>query len=199
MAKPKSTSDMVIIKKYANRRLYDTSTSSYVTLEHLSNLVHREVDFEVRDAKSGTDLTRQVLTQIIFERETKGEGALPVNFLRKLIGFYGRGTQALLPAWLEMSINSFAERQEKWTKSVGGTINPLAILEKQTRANIEMFENTMRMFKPGHNRNRSETKDLISAEPAETSQGFSEDAITVLRDQIDAMRAQLDAMTNRKA
>ena len=109
--------------------------------------MRREIDFEVVDAKTGEDLTRQVLTQIIFEKENKGEGALPVNFLRKLIGFYGGGSQSLLPAWLEMSMNSFAESQERW-KSAMGSSNPLTMFEKQARANMEMFENAMRMFTP---------------------------------------------------
>ena len=136
MAKSNGAGETVIIKKYANRRLYDTSTSSYVTLDHLSDLVRREVDFEVVDAKNGEDLTRQVLTQIIFEKENKGEGALPVNFLRKLIGFYGAGSQSLLPAWLEMRMNSISERQERWTKAMG-TANPFTMFEKQARANME--------------------------------------------------------------
>ena len=113
MAKKKRDGGPTIIKKYANRRLYDTSTSSYVTLDYLSDLVRRGVEFEVRDAKSGEDLTRAVLTQIIFEKETKGDGALPVDFLRQLIGFYGGGAQNFLPAWLDMSMNSFAESQER--------------------------------------------------------------------------------------
>ena len=96
MVKGSGSSEPIIIKKYANRRLYDTSTSSYVTLDHLSELVREGRDFEVRDAKTGEDLTRQVLTQIIFEQETKGEGALPLNFLRQLIGFYGGGAQTFL-------------------------------------------------------------------------------------------------------
>ena len=113
MAKGTGSAETIIIKKYANRRLYDTSTSSYVTLDHLSELVREGRDFEVRDAKTGEDLTRQVLTQIIFEQETKGEGALPLNFLRQLIGFYGGGAQTFLPAFLDMSMNSFAEAQKK--------------------------------------------------------------------------------------
>merc|ERR1712137_514422 len=123
--------DLIIIKKYANRRLYDTSTSSYVTLDHLSELVREGRDFEVRDAKSGEDLTRQVLTQIIFENETKGEGALPLNFLRQLIGFYGGGAQAFLPSYLEMSMNSFTEAQKEWRKAA----NPMNAFEQQAKRN----------------------------------------------------------------
>ncbi len=189
MTKKKNDTEQVIIKKYANRRLYDTSTSSYVTLDHLSDLVRREVDFEVRDAKTGEDLTRQVLTQIIFERETKGEGALPVNFLRQLIGFYGGGSQPLLPAWLEMSMNSFAEAQERWSSSVGSTSNPFAMFEKQARANIELFENTMRMFAPGASKATSKDDTAKTASPL--------DPMSALRTQMEMMQAQLNALSGK--
>ncbi|MEL6857186.1 MAG: polyhydroxyalkanoate synthesis repressor PhaR [Pseudomonadota bacterium] len=191
MAKSNGASDIVIIKKYANRRLYDTSTSSYVTLDHLSDLVRRGVDFEVRDAKSGDDLTRQVLTQIIFEKENKGEGALPVNFLRKLIGFYGAGSQTLLPAWLEMSMNSFAESQERWTKAVG-TTGPFSLFEKQARANMEMFENAMRMFTPGMAKRKSKRSDKAAPSIAEAN-----DPVELLQAQMAAMQDQLDALAKR--
>lgn len=203
MAKSKDDSDVVIIKKYANRRLYDTSTSSYVTLEHLSELVRKEVSFEVRDAKTGDDLTRQVLTQIIFEKETKGEGALPLDFLRKLIGFYGGGSQSLLPAWLEMSMNSYADSQEKWTKSIGTVANPFAMFEKQAQANMEIFENTMRMFTPGAAANVKKSKKSggskagASASPMGAMAGLNEQAVDLLRGQMEAMQAQLDALAGK--
>lgn len=190
MAKSNGASDTVIIKKYANRRLYDTSTSSYVTLDHLSELVRREVDFEVVDAKSGEDLTRQVLTQIIFEKENKGEGALPVNFLRKLIGFYGGRSQTLLPAWLEMSMNSFAESQERWSKAMGGN-NPFALVEKQTRANMEMFENAVRMFTPGLTSRKSKRGQKGRSASA------SDEAVELLRAQMEAMQEQLNALSRK--
>lgn len=188
MAKSNGATGTVIIKKYANRRLYDTSTSSYVTLDHLSELVRREVDFEVVDAKSGDDLTRQVLTQIIFEKENKGEGALPVNFLRKLIGFYGASSQSLLPAWLEMSMNSFAESQERWKGAMGST-NPFTMFEKQARTNMEMFENAMRMFTPGVAMKKSKGGDK---EPLR-----SDDPMDMLRAQMMAMQEQLDALARK--
>lgn len=188
MAKSNGASGTVIIKKYANRRLYDTSTSSYVTLDHLSDLVRKEVDFEVVDAKSGEDLTRQVLTQIIFEKENKGEGALPVNFLRKLIGFYGAGSQSLLPAWLEMSMNSFAESQDRW-KSAMGSANPFTMFEKQARANMEMFENAMRMFTPGMTPKKSKR--------GEKEAPRMDDPMDLLRVQMAAMQEQLDALSRK--
>ena len=190
MAKSNGATGTVIIKKYANRRLYDTSTSSYVTLDHLSELVRREVDFEVVDAKTGEDLTRQVLTQIIFEKENKGEGALPVNFLRKLIGFYGGKSQTLLPAWLEMSMNSFSESQERWTKAMGGA-NPFALVEKQTRANMEMFEKAVRMFTPGLSTRKSKRGEKAGANDD------SEDAVELLRAQMEAMQEQLNALSRK--
>ena len=190
MAKSNGATGTVIIKKYANRRLYDTSTSSYVTLDHLSALVRSEVDCEVVDAKTGEDLTRQVLTQIIFEKENKGEGALPVNFLRKLIGFYGGKSQTLLPAWLEMSMNSFSESQERWTKAMGGA-NPFALVEKQTRANMEMFEKAVRMFTPGLNTRKSKRGERASANDD------SEDAVELLRAQMEAMQEQLNALSRK--
>lgn len=189
MAKKNGSSDTVVIKKYANRRLYDTSTSSYVTLDHLSELVRREIDFEVVDAKSGEDLTRQVLTQIIFEKENKGEGALPVNFLRKLIGFYGGRSQTLLPAWLEMSMNSFSESQERWNKTLGGA-NPFTMFEQQARANMEMFENAVRMLTPGLKPKKSKRGGKSDVTP-------TDDTMELLRAQMAAMQEQLDALSGK--
>ncbi|MEM1087996.1 MAG: polyhydroxyalkanoate synthesis repressor PhaR [Pseudomonadota bacterium] len=195
MAKKGKDLGTVIIKKYANRRLYDTSTSSYVTLDHLSDLVRQEIDFEVRDAKTGEDLTRQVLTQIIFEKENKGEGALPLNFLRKLIGFYGNnGPNALLPAWLEMSMNSFADSREQWAKSMSGSgmANPFGLFEQQAKANMAMFENAMKMFMPD-SKNGSTRSVREKARPSNDSSPA--DPMDLLRAQMQAMQAQLDALS----
>jgi polyhydroxyalkanoate synthesis repressor PhaR len=192
MTKAKESGDTVIIKKYANRRLYDTSTSSYVTLDHLADLVRREVDFEVRDAKTGDDLTRGVLTQIIFEKETKGDGALPLSFLRQLIGFYGGGAQNMLPAWLDMSMNSFAEGQERWRNTMGKA-HPMALFEKQTRRNMEMFEQAMRMFTvPGAGAAGSSPATGQGAKAApQPEQSAKPDE----RDQtMDALKAQMQMM-----
>ena len=211
MTKANGSNDTVVIKKYANRRLYDTSTSSYVTLDHLADLVRREVDFEVRDAKSGEDLTRAVLTQIIFERETKGDGALPLSFLRQLIGFYGGGSQAMLPAWLDMSMNSFAESQERWKKAMGGA-NPLALFETQARRNIEMFEQAMKMFTPpsamagtaghpaGDAHQKTEKPKRQDPEPETKAAGEDERDATVaaLKAQMRAMQEQLENLSDKK-
>jgi polyhydroxyalkanoate synthesis repressor PhaR len=136
-----------IVKKYANRRLYDTGRSSYVTLEDLYEMVKEGHDFVVQDAKSGEDLTKQVLTQIIVEKETSGNDMLPVNFLKQLIGFYGDNMQALLPNYLEQSMEHFQMNQEKLrdqiNKSLGG-IFPLQALEELNKQNIAMMENAFK-------------------------------------------------------
>src|SRR5438270_2526869 len=109
----KSGGEKVVIKKYANRRLYNTASSSYVTLEHLSEMVKKNIDFVVYDAKTNEDITRSVLTQIIFEEESQGQSLLPIQFLRQLIGFYGNSVQAFLPSYLELSLATFAQQQER--------------------------------------------------------------------------------------
>lgn len=153
----------VIIKKYANRRLYNTGTSTYVTLEDLSQMVKLGEDFNVQDAKTGDDITHQVLTQIIFELENKnGQTMLPVPFLRQLIAYYGDQMQMIVPSFLEQSMIAFAKEQERFReqmeKSAGnpgapGSMNMMALptmkaLEEQTRRNMETFQNAMRMFTP---------------------------------------------------
>ncbi|WP_084398505.1 polyhydroxyalkanoate synthesis repressor PhaR [Henriciella aquimarina] len=211
MTKASGTDGPVIIKKYANRRLYDTSTSSYVTLDHLADLVRREVDFEVRDAKSGEDLTRAVLTQIIFERETKGDGALPLSFLRQLIGFYGGGAQNMLPAWLDMSMNSFAESQDRLKKAMGGA-HPMALFEKQARRNMEMFEQAMKMFTPptmsgaaagatssADVHSKSEKPQRQDPEPEAGGEADERDAaVAALKTQMKMMQEQLESLSQKK-
>jgi polyhydroxyalkanoate synthesis repressor PhaR len=141
----------IIIKKYANRRLYDTSTSAYVTLEHLSTLVRDGKDFIVQDAKTGVDLTRTVLAQIIFEQENRKDGVLPLSFLRQLIQFYGDNFQSMLPAYLELSMQNFTAHQGKWREYMAtalGDENKAKAFDDQVRKNMEMFEQTMQFFTP---------------------------------------------------
>jgi polyhydroxyalkanoate synthesis repressor PhaR len=141
----------IVIKKYANRRLYNTAKSSYVTLDHLSQMVRDGHDFVVNDAKTGEDITRSVLAQIIFEEESKGQTMLPANFLRQLIRLYGDTLQGFVPAYLEASMETFARNQEKMRESVRQAfgVNPaLQNFEAVTRANMELFEQAMRMFTP---------------------------------------------------
>ena len=141
----------ITIKKYANRRLYNTGTSTYVTLEDLASMVKAGEDFLVHDAKTGEDITRQVLAQIIFEQENKeGQSLLPIAFLRQLIRFYGDSMQMLVPRYLEVSIDSLTREQEKFrnqmAQAFGGS--PFGALEDQVRRNMEMFERTFSMFAP---------------------------------------------------
>ena len=145
-----------LIKKYANRRLYHTGTSTYVTLEDLAQMVKAGEDFAVTDAKSGEDITRSVLTQIIFEQEGKGgQNLLPITFLRQLIRFYGDSMQALVPSYLEFSIDKFTANTARLPRADGedvraGSSAPPRIetLEKQTRANMAVYQSALRMFSP---------------------------------------------------
>ena len=154
-ARQKSADDTakptVVIKKYANRRLYNTEASSYVTLEDLARMVREGRDFVVYDAKSGDDITRSVLTQIIVEEEAKGRSLLPTSFLRQLIGFYGDSLQSLVPRYLEFAMSGFARQQEQMRVSVEqamGGFNPLAGLEEVGKQNMAMMERAMSLFSP---------------------------------------------------
>lgn len=150
-AKEPNASGVVIIKKYANRRLYNTSKSCYVTLEHLAEMVREGEDFVVNDAKSGEDITRSVLAQIIFEEEAKGHNMLPTNFLRQLIGLYGDSLQSFVPSYLETSMNTFTKNQEEIREKVKDSFgdNPaVANFEVMARTNMELFDKAMRMFSP---------------------------------------------------
>jgi len=139
-----------VIKKYANRRLYNTGTSTYVTLDDLAEMVKGEDDFVVIDAKSGDDITRSVLTQIIFDQESRGPNLLPINFLRQLIRFYGDSMQNLVPSYLDFSMSSLTRDQEKFREQIATTLGATAMsaMEDQVRRNMQMFENTFRMFSP---------------------------------------------------
>jgi len=138
MKGPRSESDIVIIKKYANRRLYDTESSTYITLERLAQMVRQKREFKVVDAKSGEDITRSVLTQIIMEEEASGSAMLPVNFLRQLIGMYGDQVQSIVPEYLEASLDQLQRNQSQLRAAMAGAIaaNPFA---EMARRNMEMF------------------------------------------------------------
>ncbi|MDE3059380.1 MAG: polyhydroxyalkanoate synthesis repressor PhaR [Pseudomonadota bacterium] len=141
----------VVIKKYANRRLYDTETSAYITLEDLCERVKAGRQFVVLDAKTGQDLTRQVLTQIIFEQETKGFQMLPTGFLRSVIRFYDDKMHDVLQHYLEASMNTFLNNQERMQSMMGKAVedlSPLNPFEEITRQNVAFFEKTMQMFNP---------------------------------------------------
>lgn len=139
MATPQSNDEnVVVIKKYANRRLYDTESSSYITLDRLAQMVRQKRDFKVIDAKSGEDITHSVLTQIIMDEEARGTTLLPVNFLRQLIGMYGDQMQSFVPQYLEASLDTLQRNQSQFRDAMSGalTANPLA---EMTRRNMEMF------------------------------------------------------------
>ena len=140
-----------IVKKYANRRLYNTATSSYVTLDDLSAMVKLGNDFVVYDAKTGEDITRSVLTQIIVEEESKGQNLLPISFLRQLIGLYGDSMQWMVPSYLDYSMQAFAKNQEQmreYFQSAIGGMFPFTGFEEMSKHNLALFERAMRMFTP---------------------------------------------------
>src|SRR5262249_5039652 len=153
MAEPAASAEKppITIKKYANRRLYNTATSSYVTLDHLCQMVKNGVEFVVYDAKTGEDITRSVLTQIIVEEEAKGQNLLPINFLRQLISFYGDNLQFLLPRYLEQSMESFALNQEQirnYMQDSFGGMFPFNRFEELGKQNMAFLEQAMRMWNP---------------------------------------------------
>ncbi|WP_300540657.1 polyhydroxyalkanoate synthesis repressor PhaR [Maricaulis sp.] len=198
MPKSNGKSPDIVIKKYANRRLYDTSTSQYVTLDYLRDLVKKGTDFQVVDAKSGEDLTRGVLAQIIFEEESRGANLLPVEFLRQLIGFYGDSLQSVVPGYLQMSMNSFAQQQEEFrermTEAMSSPQASMAMLEEQTRRNMEMFGQAMRMFSPFTQQQGSED----GSDTARTAPEKESEDLTAMREELDAMRAKLDQLLDTK-
>ena len=174
--------ETVIIKKYANRRLYNTQSSSYITLDHLAKMTREGVDYKVLDAKSGDDITHQILTQIIMEEEANGEQMLPVSFLRQLISMYGNSMQALIPLYLEASMDNFRANQTKLHKTFGDTLgnNPLAKLAEQ---NMAMFKAAAAAFMPG-----------AEASEAESAKANGGDDLAELRKQMSDMQKKLDAL-----
>jgi polyhydroxyalkanoate synthesis repressor PhaR len=189
----------IVIKKYANRRLYNTGTSTYVTLEDLAEMVKKGEDFSVQDAKTGDDITHPVLTQIIFELENKdGQNMLPIPFLRQLISFYGDQMQMVVPSFLEQSMIAFAKEQERFREQMKSALGkspmemmkiatPIKAIEDQARRNIEMFQNAMRLFTPFPN--AQQTAESEPARPPEKSEELKE-----LKAQIAAMQRKIDSM-----
>ncbi len=188
------------IKKYANRRLYNTGTSTYVTLEDLAEMVKSGEDFVVYDAKTGEDITRSVLTQIIFEQENKGQNLLPIAFLRQLIRFYGDSIQNLIPTYLDFSIDSLVREQEKLRKQMTTAFGPnafvpggLDVIGDQVRRNTEMFEQAMRMFLPfGAGRGEAPAGPVASEEA-----GRSDGDLDALRRQLDQVQKRLDKLSEK--
>lgn len=189
--------ETVTIKKYANRRLYNTSTSTYVTLEDLAQMVKSGTDFTVHDAKTSEDITRSVLTQIIFEEENKGQNLLPIKFLQQLIRFYGDSMPGLVPSYLEFSIESLTRDQEKlqrqMAEAVGGS--PFGAMEDQVRQNMAMFEQTMRMFSPFAAQPNNSPQESTGKAPPETAS--TETDLKALQDQLSTMQSQIDSLTKK--
>jgi len=194
MAKSESP---VIIKKYANRRLYNTGTSTYVTLEDLAAMLKTGEDFVVYDAKTGEDITRSVLTQIIFEQENKqGQNLLPITFLRQLIRFYGDSMQMLVPRYLESSLDLFSREQEKFREQMAQAwgVGRLGTIEEQVRRNMDMFQRAFTMFTP-FARHEGEGEPEIAPKSIE----HSADEIDNLKRQLEEMQKRLDRLSATEA
>jgi polyhydroxyalkanoate synthesis repressor PhaR len=172
----------IVIKKYANRRLYNTKSSSYITLEDLSRMTRDGVDFQVLDAKTGKDITHQILTQIIMEEESHGEQMLPISFLRQLIAMYGNSMQALMPHYLEASMDNFRANQRKLQETWQASMGPDA-LAKLAETNMAMFKAATAAFTPGQAAERA-------AKPA-----ASGDDLDALKQQMAAMQKKLDELS----
>lgn len=184
----------ITIKKYANRRLYNTGTSTYVTLDDLAVMVKKGEDFIVQDAKTGEDITHSVLTQIIFEQESKtGNTLLPISFLRQLISYYGDQMQMVVPSFLEHSMKAFNEQQvqirEQMTRAFGdiplakNLQAPMQLMEEQVKRNTEMFHQAMQMFSPF----------MTPPQPKETKKADPRD-IDELKEQLRALQTKLDSL-----
>lgn len=196
----KDAPDIITIKKYANRRLYNTAASSYVTLDDLATMVRDGIEFLVYDAKTNEDITRAVLTQIIVEQEAKGNNLLPTGFLRQLISFYGDNLQGVVPQYLDMTMQSFARNQEQMRNYMENTLSglyPFSSFEEVGRKNLEMFEQAMDMMKPNnqqeHGAEVQETEnsgDNRGAEPADAAE-----ALDAMKAQLNAMQKQLETLS----
>ncbi|MFI4964527.1 MAG: polyhydroxyalkanoate synthesis repressor PhaR [Caulobacterales bacterium] len=191
--------ERVVIKKYANRRLYNTASSSYVTLEHLSEMVKQNIDFVVYDAKTNEDITRSVLTQIIFEEEShQGQSLLPIQFLRQLIGFYGNSMQAFLPSYLELSLASFTQQQDRMRtqfQSLGHAPGG-GVFDEQVRQNLALFDRAMKMFSPFAYA-KPESPVPAGAPRAAPAPAPADDALVALRKQMAEMQAQIEKLAGK--
>ncbi len=192
----------VIIKKYANRRLYNTDTSTYVTLEDLAEMVRGNRDFVVYDAKSGEDLTHSVLTQIIVEQESRGTNLLPVGFLRQLIRFYGDSMQKLVPSYLEFSLDSLTRQQEEYRRRFASTFGTAAfeMMQEQARKNFAAFERALGLFSPfpkgDSNAQDTQAGGLAESKPTGNAKP-SDDEIAALKDELTAMQQRLEQLSRR--
>lgn len=200
----------LIIKKYANRRLYNTAASRYITLDDLSQMVREDVDFRVVDAKSDKDITRSVLTQIIVEHESQGQNLLPVSFLRHLIGLYGDNLQWMVPRYLEASMINFTANQEKlrsYFNDTFGPFSPIEQMEAVRQNNAQLVENAVNMFgmfvpTGEENPGPDSPKEPRAPEGSEESKGFGKSNtskdVENLQDQLERLQRELEEIKNRK-
>jgi polyhydroxyalkanoate synthesis repressor PhaR len=198
-----------VVKKYANRRLYNTATSSYVTLDELSKMVRAGHHFVVYDAKSGEDLTRSILTQIILEEDSKGRNLLPINFLRQLIGYYDDSLRAFLPRYLELSMENFAANQEQIRRYIEGTFGqffPMSQFEDMARQNMALFQRAATMFTPlkpsgnaAHGPAEEGNAAGYEASPAPPPVADTSAEIKALSDKIEDLQRQICALVDARA
>ena len=196
----KNGDDRIVIKKYANRRLYNTGSSSYVTLENLAEMVKAGADFVVYDAKTNEDITRQVLTQIIFEEENASgaQNLLPIQFLRQLIRFYGDQMQSFVPSYLEMSLDAFTHQQERMREQMAGAFSAApgyTLFDEQIRQNMALFDRAMKMFTPFAAGAAVRPPEPAAAEPA----AGGGDQLADLKSQLEAMQKQIEKLAGGKS
>lgn len=194
--KSDTNEETIVIKKYANRRLYNTKKSSYVTLGNLAEMVREGQDFVVTDAKSGDDITRSVLTQIIFEEESKGHNMLPTKFLRQLISLYGDSVQGFVPGYLEASMETFTKNQDDLRDQMQGAMtgNPaMAGFEALARQNMDWFDSAMRMFTPA----TDSAADKVEPATASGNQETSDVELGDLKTQLAQMQDQLSKLVDK--
>ena len=186
-----STPQPVVVKKYANRRLYNTESSSYITLDNLAEMVRKDRDFVVYDAKTGDDITRTVLTQIIVEEEGKGNALLPTNFLRQLIGVYGSNVPNMVPKYLEQAMANFAKQQETVRETVTKTLQPFLPpgMEEVGRKNMAMMERAMSLFTPFYQ---------LEAKPEAAAPVEEGEEVAALRAEVGRLQQELAALKAAK-
>ena len=190
--------EVITIKKYANRRLYNTAESSYVTLDDLATMVQGGVDFTVHDAKSGEDITRSVLTQIIVEQEAKGNSLLPTGFLRQLISYYGDNLQGLVPQYLDMTMQSFARNHEQmhgYLENTLGGIYPFSSFEDMGRKNMAIFEQAMSMMTPFQQNGGEDESEAEMSGNTKKADPSPDEAIDILKAQLEEMQKQLNSLS----
>ena len=197
-----------VVKKYANRRLYNTATSSYVTLDDLSKMVRAGQHFTVYDAKTGEDLTRSILTQIILEEDSKGRNLLPINFLRQLIGYYDDSLRAFLPRYLELSMENFAANQEqirRYIESTFGQFFPVSQFEDMARQNMALFQRAATMFTPPKPSGNAADEPMAAGNagahepsPGATPPSETSAEIKALSDKIEDLQKQICALVETR-